>query len=202
MRGIAKDKGQQNTEAHGLVTDYNTTGAMCGGVLAMSDDEFYQLAAGLIDHQDAGAGLPVKSTLDIRRTLRGARPRLKELEAERKNLLKEMEQAPADYSFRARGGSGPRASCVEAEVERRGRVAKKLQEVEQETNTIRRVLECLQVLPAEDRNILERLYLKREGHLRVSLDVGVNDRHLNGLAKKALWAVGLAFLAGWKSGQK
>ena len=202
MRGIAKDKGQQNTEAHGLVTNYNTTGARCGGVLPMTDDEFYQLAAGLIDHQGAGAGLPVKSTLDIRRTLRGARPRLKELEAERKNLLKEMEQAPADYSFKVRGGSGPRASCVEAEAERRERVGRKLAKVEQEAGTIRRVLDCLQVLPPEDKAILERLYLKREGHLRVSLDLDVNDRYLNGLAKKGLWLVGLAFLAGWKPGQK
>lgn len=167
----------------------------------MTDDEFYKFAAGLIDHQATGAGLPMESTLDIRRTLRGARPRLKKLEAERKNLLKEMNQAPADYSFRARGGSGPHTSCVEAETERRERVGRKLEKVEQEANTIRRVLDCLQVLPAEDRSILERLYLKREGHLRVSLDVGVNDRHLNGLAKKALWAVGLAFLAGWKPGQ-
>ena len=167
----------------------------------MCDDEFTQLNAQLINDQRERLGLlpfPLQLS-DVKKKLRKSKPRLKELNQRKAELVRELScYSHNDYRLQPRGSGAPRSSVVERELERRGRKEEELRHIQREIDGTRRVLDCLQILPPDSRRIIERVYLKQESPLRVALDLEVGERTIKVWLHRSMLVVWLALATDWK----
>lgn len=142
----------------------------------MTDEQVTEL----INAERAKWGRAPLPHMDFRKELRGIRERIKELEKAKADLLDR-----GDYTLK-QGKSRPHASPVERAVVRR-------EKIERELVQKRHMLKCLELLPTKEKSLLYRLYVRREGRVRICADLGITERTLSTRAEKALFTLRYAY---------
>lgn len=137
-------------------------------------------ATRLINQVRAERGLPSELQLDFKKELYGLADVVRKLEKDKAYLLDR-----GDYSVR-QGTSRPQSSPVEGAVIKR-------EKLEQELARKKHLLACLEILPIKEKSLLYRMYVRREGRVRICADLGITERTLSARAEKALFTLRYAY---------
>ena len=168
----------------------------------MYDYDFTQLSSQLINAQRERLGLPsfTLKPIDMKRLLWDSKAREKDIKRQQAELEKELScYSHNDYRPHMNGPGGKHiVKVVERELEHRGRVEAKLERLERELEKMHRAIDCLQILPPDSRKLIERLYLQRESHVKILMDVNASERTLKRWVHNSLLLVWLAFATDWR----